>query len=126
MANATTTAALASKDIDAAFGNFPLISLHEVGRARIVYTTKATTPPLSANPPFWSPRPSRRPTLQLVAKIVKAIVAAARWSSDEANRDALMEIWARSGTPASVFRYDFADQPLRYRNTPMIDPVGNP
>jgi sulfonate transport system substrate-binding protein len=34
MDNATTSAALASKDVDAAFGNFPLISLNEIGRAR--------------------------------------------------------------------------------------------
>jgi len=122
MDNATTTAALASKDIDAAFGNFPLISLHEVGRAKIVYTTKGDNPAFERQSAVLVTEAFEASHPQLVAKIVKAIVAAARWSSDEANRDALMEIWAKSGTPASVFRYDFADQPLRYRNTPIIDP----
>jgi sulfonate transport system substrate-binding protein len=122
MDSATTNAALAAKDIDAAFGNYNLISLSEAGRARIVYTTKGDNPAferqgaLLATDAFESAHP------RLVAKIVKAVVAAARWSSDEANRDALMEVWAKSGIPASVFRYDFEGQPLRYRNSPMIDP----
>jgi sulfonate transport system substrate-binding protein len=58
----------------------------------------------------------------LLGKIVKGFVQAASWSSDEANREAVFEIWAKSGTPAAVFRYDYANQELRYRNSPLIDP----
>jgi sulfonate transport system substrate-binding protein len=122
MDNATTSAALASKDVDAAFGNFPLISLNEIGRAKIVYTTKGDNPAFERQASVLVTEAFETAHPRIVTKIVKGLVAAARWSSDEANRDALMDLWAKSGTPASVFRYDFADQPLRYRNSPVIDP----
>lgn len=122
MDTATTTAALATKDIDAAFGNFPLITLQEQGRARIVYTTKGDNPAYErhshviASDAFVTAQP------ELTQKIVTGFVKAAHWASDEANREAVLEIWARSGTPVSVFRYDFDGQPLHYRNSPIIDP----
>jgi sulfonate transport system substrate-binding protein len=53
--------------------------------------------------------------------VVTAIVKAAYWSSQEENRDALFEIWAKSGRPASVYRLDFEGQSLKYRNTPLLD-----
>ncbi len=53
MDNATTNSALASKDIDGAFGNWPLISLHLANRAKIIYSTKGMTPPSSAIPWCW-------------------------------------------------------------------------
>jgi sulfonate transport system substrate-binding protein len=122
MDSATTNAALASKDIDAAFGNFNLISLNEIGRAKIVYSTKGDNPAFERQAAVLVTDAFEAAHPRIVGKIVKALVAAARWSSEEANRDALMEIWAKSGIPASVFRYDFDGQPLRYRNTPLIDP----
>jgi sulfonate transport system substrate-binding protein len=63
---------------------------------------------------------SRHP--DLTQRIVTAVVKAAYWSSQEENREALFQIWARSGRAASVYRADFADQPLKYRNSPLIDP----
>lgn len=122
MDNATASAALASKDIDAAFGNYNLISLNEAGRAKIIYTTKGDNPAFERQSAILVTAAFEAAHPQIVAKIIKALVAAARWSSDEANREALMEVWAKSGTPASVYRYDFEGQPLRYRNSPLIDP----
>lgn len=122
MDSATTTAALASNDIDAAFGNYNLISLDETGRARIIYTTKGDNPAFERQSAVLVTEAFEAAHPRIVGKIVKALVAAARWSSEEANREALLDIWARSGIPASVFRYDFEGQPLRYRNTPLIDP----
>jgi sulfonate transport system substrate-binding protein len=122
MDNATTNAALASRDVDAAFGNYNLISLDQIGRAKIVYTTKGDNPAFERQSAVLVTEAFEAVHPQIVAKIVRGLVAAARWSSDEANRDALMDIWAKSGTPASVYRYDFEGQPLRYRNSPVIDP----
>jgi sulfonate transport system substrate-binding protein len=122
MDSATTNAALASKDIDAAFGNFNLISLNEIGRAKIIYTTKGDNPAFERQSAVLVTDAFETAHPRIVGKVVKALVAAARWSSEEANRDALLDIWARSGIAASVFRYDFDGQPLRYRNTPLIDP----
>jgi sulfonate transport system substrate-binding protein len=119
---ATTNAAIASRDIDAAFGNFGLISLHEQGRAKIVYSTKGDDRAFERQSAFLVTETFERAHPDLTAKIVKALVAAAHWSSEESHRDAVLAIWAKSGTPASVFGYDFAGQTLRYRNSPLIDP----
>lgn len=121
MDSATTNAALTSKDIDAAFGNFPLASLAEKHVAEIIYTTKGDNPAyerhstLIAQDAFIKGRPD------VTQKIVSAIVRAARWSSDEANREAFFEISARTGFPASGYRFDFSGQELKYRNSPIID-----
>ncbi|MGY2047890.1 ABC transporter substrate-binding protein [Methylobacterium sp. JK268] len=122
MDTATTSAALASRDIDAAFGNFPLISLQEQGRAKIVYSTKGDDPAFERQGAVLVTDTFEAAHPRLVAKVVRALVAASAWASDEAHREALIETWAKSGTPASVFRYDYADQPLAQRNSPLIDP----
>jgi sulfonate transport system substrate-binding protein len=91
------------------------------GLARIVYTTKGDNPAferqstLIADDAFVVAHPD------LTQKIVTALVKAADWSSQEQNRDALFEVWARSGRPASVYKADFKGQTLKYRNSPLID-----
>lgn len=122
MDTATTNSTLASKDVDAAFGNFGLVMLEDQGRAKIVYTTKGDNPAFERQAAILVTESFEAKNATLVGKIIKALVQAARWSSDEANREAAFEIWAKSGTPASVFRYDYAQQELRYRNSPLIDP----
>lgn len=119
---ATTNAALASRDIEAAFGNFPLISLAEQKKATIVYSTKSDDRAFERQSAFLVTEAFEQAHPEVVAKVVKALVEASRWASDEANRESLLAIWAKSGTPASVFRYDVADQELRYRNSPLVDP----
>ena len=59
---------------------------------------------------------------ETVQKIITEFVRAARWSSEPGNFDQAVAIWARSGTPEGVFRYDFADTDVRYRNSPIVDP----
>jgi sulfonate transport system substrate-binding protein len=58
---------------------------------------------------------------EIVARIVKAHVKAAHWSSLEANREALFAIWARSGYPEASFRFDNEGQALKFRNTVLLD-----
>jgi sulfonate transport system substrate-binding protein len=122
MDEASANAALATRNIDAAFGNYGVLLLADQGLAKIVYTTKGDKPEferqstLIAADSFVSAHPD------LAQRVVTALVKAAYWSSREENRDALFDIWARSGRPASVYRADFADQTLKYRNSPLIDP----
>jgi sulfonate transport system substrate-binding protein len=121
MDTATTNAALTSRDIDAAFGNFPLASLAEKHIAEIIYTTKGDKPAYERHSTLIGQEAFIKANPEITQKIVSAIVRAARWSSDEANREAFFEISARSGFPASGYRYDFSGQELRYRNSPIID-----
>jgi sulfonate transport system substrate-binding protein len=121
MDEASSNSALATGNIDAAFGNYGVLLLSEQGLAKIVYTTKGDNPAferqstLIADDAFVSKYPD------LTQRVVTAVVKAARWSSDEQNRDALFEIWARSGRPASVYRADLEGQTLKYRMSPLID-----
>ncbi|WP_315742149.1 MULTISPECIES: ABC transporter substrate-binding protein [unclassified Bradyrhizobium] len=121
MDTATTNAALTSRDIDAAFGNFPLASLVDKNIAEIIYTTKGDNPAYERHSTLIGQQAFIAAHPDITQKVVSAIVRAARWSSEEANRDAFFEISARSGFPASGYRFDFKDQELKYRNTPLID-----
>jgi sulfonate transport system substrate-binding protein len=121
MDEASSNAALATRNIDAAFGNYGVLLLAEQGLTRIAYTTKGDNPAferqstLIASDDFVTKYPD------LTQRVVTAVVKAAYWSSQEENREALFEIWSRSGRPPSVYRADFAGQPLKYRSSPLID-----
>jgi sulfonate transport system substrate-binding protein len=121
MDTATTNAALTSRDIDAAFGNFPLAGLVDKNIAEIIYTTKGDNPAYERHSTLIGQEAFITAHPDVTQKIVSAIVRAARWSSDEANREAFFEISARSGFPASGYQFDFKDQELKYRNSPLID-----
>src|SRR3569833_249394 len=96
MDTATTNAALTSRDIDAAFGNFPLASLVEKNIADIIYTTKGDNPAYERHSTLIGQEAFIAAHPDVTQKLVAAFVRAARWSSDEA-------------------------QELKYRNTPIID-----
>jgi sulfonate transport system substrate-binding protein len=121
MDEASANAALATRNIDAAFGNYGVLLLADNGLAKIVYSTKGQDPAferqgtLIAADSFVASHPD------LTQRVVTAIVKAAHWSSQEENREALFDIWSRSGRPASVYRADFDGQTLKYRNSPLVD-----
>lgn len=121
MDTAGTNAALISGDIDAAFGNFPLAGLADKGLAEIIYSTKNDSPSYERHSTLIAQEAFVRAHPEVTQRIVNAIVRAAKWSSEESNREAFFEISARSGFPASGFRFDFAGQELKYRNSPLID-----
>ncbi len=121
MDEATSSAALVAHDIDAAFGSYGLLDLVARKLAKIVYTTKGDNPAFErqgaivASAAFVAEQP------ELTQRVITAFVRAADFSSQEKNREALFQIWARSGRPAETFRADFAGQELAYRNSPLID-----
>jgi sulfonate transport system substrate-binding protein len=121
MDTATTNAALISRDIDGAFGNFPLAGLVDKGLADIIYSTRGDSPSYERHSTLIAQEAFLRAHPDVAQRIVNAIVRAAKWASEEANRDAFFDISARTGFPASGYRFDFADQDLKYRNSPLID-----
>jgi len=121
MDTATTNAALTSRDIDGAFGNFPLSALVEKNIAEIIYTTKGESPSYERHTTLIAQEAFIKAHPEITQKIVNAVVRAARWASEEANREAFFEISARTGFPAAGYRFDFSGQDLKYRNSPLID-----
>ena len=121
MDEASANAALATGNIDAAFGNYGVLLLAAQGLVRIAYTTKGDNPAFERQSTLIADDGFVRAHPDLTQKIVTAVVKAADWSSQERNRDALFEIWARSGRAASVYKADFEGQTLKYRNSPLLD-----
>jgi len=122
MDSATAGAALANHNIDAAFGGFELFSLQRQGVAKIVYTSKGDDPAYGRNSALLATEDFVNSHPDAVQTIVTAIVKAAAWSSDGANRAAVFETWAKSGHPAESFRDDFEGSSLKDRSSPLIDP----
>lgn len=118
---ATMQAALVSKDVDAAFGDPSFLPLEERGLARIVYSTKGDNPAFGRHAHVLVTDAFATAHPDLTRRVVKAFVRAAHWASLEENREALFEIWSKSGIPAANFRADYAGVPLKARSTPLFD-----
>lgn len=114
-------AALAAHQVDAAFGAFYMLAIRDIGSARIVYTTRGRSPTLTVLGGFFVSEDFAVRHPALVDRVVKAIVAESAWATDEANRQAVFELWAGSGLPASIYAEEFGGIPSRDFNSPLLD-----
>jgi sulfonate transport system substrate-binding protein len=121
MDEASANAALATRNVDAAFGVYGVLLLAEQGLAKIVFSTKGASPTFERQATLIAADSFVAKNPDLTQRVVTGAVKAAHWSSQEQNRNALFEVWARSGRPASVYRTDYDGQTLKYRNSPVID-----
>jgi sulfonate transport system substrate-binding protein len=121
MDEASANSALATHNIDAAFGNYGVLLLAQQGLAKIAYTTAGDSPTFERQSSLIAADSFITKYPEITTRVVRAIVKAAYWSSQEDNRAALFGIWARSGRPPSVYATDFANQPLKYRSSPLLD-----
>jgi sulfonate transport system substrate-binding protein len=118
----SATAALASGAIDASFGGSEYLDLAKRGIVKIIYSTKGDDPTLGAEAGLLVTVAFEKAHPDVTEKVVEGFVRAARYGSDEANRQAVFAIWAQSGLPAESFAEDFKDERLAHRNSPIIDP----
>lgn len=115
-------AALATKDIDAAFGYVELFALRDKGAAKVIWSAHEDnyrfTRQLAvlARDEFVQQHP------QTVQKVVTAHVKVARQWTDEQRRADLFEEWGKTERPAQDWRQDFIGQPLKVRLSPLLDP----
>lgn len=114
-------AALASKQVDAAFGAFYMLALRDLGSANIVYTTRGRSPTLTVLGGFLVTEDFAGKYPAIVDRVVRAVVAEAAWTSDEANREAAFELWAGSGLPIGNYREEFDGVAARDFNSPLLD-----
>jgi sulfonate transport system substrate-binding protein len=121
MDTATMSAALASRDVDAAFGEPALLDVAGKGLAEIIYTTKGDNPAFERHAHILATAAFEAAHPDITGRVVKAFVRAAQFASDETNREQVFEIWARSGIPADRYRKDFDGESMRYRNSPLFD-----
>ncbi|MDY7578820.1 ABC transporter substrate-binding protein [Herbaspirillum sp. RTI4] len=119
---ATMLAALSGKDIDAAFGNINLLRLRDKNAARIAFSSKGGSPIFTTQSHVLVSEDFAGQYPDITARTVKAFVKTAKWASDEVNREEVLRLWAKAGTPYEHWKEDYAGEPLRVRINPNFDP----
>jgi len=114
-------AAILSGNIDGAFGGVEVLELKRRGIIEIPYDTKNDKPEFSRAAGLYVTEEFEAKHPELVQRVVNAYIRAARWGADEANREALYEVYAKSGIPTESFREYFSGQRLADRLNPLID-----
>ncbi|SAK95649.1 nitrate ABC transporter substrate-binding protein [Caballeronia arationis] len=120
--SAAAQAALASKGVDAVFLDYNLFKLQRQGLAKIVYASRDGGLQLTRQAHLLVLEDFERAHPEIVQKVVTSVVQASQWSSDETNRSALFELWSKSGVPAESWQSEYANQQLKDRSSPLIDP----
>lgn len=120
MDTGTAAAALASKDVEAVFGGVDLLALRDRGVAKIIYSIKGQEEKFSASTALLVTEEFAAAYPEITARVVKVMLRAAQWSSEEDNRDRLFLLWAKSGTPYSHYKESY-EGPLKLRTTPLMD-----
>lgn len=118
---AASQAALASKDIDAAFGGFELLTLRDKGIAKIIYSSKGRSPAVTRNAHVLVTEAFEKKYPEIVGRVVKALVRSAQWTSDEKNRDEVFHLWAKTGIPYTTWKESFEGEPMKLKNSPLFD-----
>jgi sulfonate transport system substrate-binding protein len=122
MEPANAKAAFLAGQVDAVFGTLDLVRLSSEGKARILWSSKkyplaASAGHILVNQKFADRYPEH------AYRVVKALLKAAHWAGEEANRDSVLKIWGSAGAlPESLYRREFKDVRLSIRLSPIFDP----
>ncbi|AWP94318.1 ABC transporter substrate-binding protein [Bordetella holmesii] len=114
-------AALVSNGVDAAFGGYEWFKVRDKGLAKVIYSTQGQDPAFTRQASLLVREDFERENPAQVQKVVDVFVQAAKWASDEKNRDALFKIWEKSGVPYASWAAEFDKQDLAVRNSPLVD-----
>lgn len=118
---ASTNAALASNEIDAAFGSVALLQLEDQGLVKVVYNSNDHAPSAARIGSIFVTEEFEQARPEIVARIVKAATRGAHFASLEGNRQAILDEWEKSGTTRSILERDIAGLDLSVRHSPLLD-----
>src|SRR5688572_2012789 len=122
MDTATARAAMATGDVDAAFGWTEYLSLRDQGIARILYTTGPQDAGFVRHASFVGSEAFINKYPEHTKRVVKTLVLAAKWLSDqEANPAPVYQLWTRSGVTFANFKEDLGGTSLKVLSSPLID-----
>jgi sulfonate transport system substrate-binding protein len=119
--NAGIKAALASKQIDAGFGQLDLLMLRDRGLVTIPYSTKDHSLKLTRQAHLLVTNDFDERYPAIVDRVVKVLVGAAYWASQEQHRNEVFAIWSKAGIPAQYFAEDYKGDSMKLRNSPLFD-----
>ncbi|MEY5097361.1 MAG: hypothetical protein RJA36_80 [Pseudomonadota bacterium] len=115
-------AALLSRDVDAVFDYVGLFDLRDKGQAKVVWSAAQDSYKYTRQTALLVTDDFARQHPSAVQRVVSAIVKVAHRYSDEGRRAELFEKWGKTEYPDRVWREDFIGQPLRVRQSPLLDP----
>ena len=123
MDTATAKAALTTKDVDAAFGNYDLLALRDQGVAKIIYDTKGGDARFLKNSSLLVSQEFIDKYPSITKRIVKVLVLGAKYQADlDADRSKALLLWSKSGFPYAAFKEDFTGaSTFKLRASPLID-----
>lgn len=119
---ASSLAALATRDIDASIGSLDVLRLRDKGQVRVLYRSKGDSPVFTRQSHLLVTERFADAHTEATQRVVKALLRSARWASEEVNRDEVLRLWARAGTPFEHWKEDYDGDPLRVRLNPTLDP----
>jgi len=121
MDTATSRAALITKDVDAVFGDYGLLTLRDQGAVRIVYNS-AGDPRFLRHCSWIGSESFIKKYPQITKRVVKTLISAAKWESDnEANPAPVYQLWTKSGYTFTAFKEDRKGQSLKVLASPLLD-----
>ncbi len=117
-------AALAAGKVDAHFA-IQAYQLEEKGIGKIIWSTEGKPLHFKMRAELWGSSEFARKYPELTQLVATAYVRAAHWASQDANRETVIKIGSRNGTPESVVRRQYADPSLSWRDrwNPLPDEV---
>ena len=122
MDNATAKAALTTKDVDAMIGLSDVLALRDQGVARVIYSTKGD-PRFTCNSTIVGSDDFIRKYPAYTKRLVRQYVLASKWLADqEKDPSEAYRLWAKSGTPFSIYKEDWGGESIKEKNSPLVDP----
>jgi len=115
-------AALAAHNIDAMYTLTDAYLLEDRKVGRIIWSTKQAPVDWKMRAELWAAKKFIDAHPDLTQLVATAYVKAAHWAAQAENEEAMVRISARSGTPESVVRREFADEatPWKERWSPLF------
>lgn len=117
---AGVNAALATGQIDAAFCMITTFGLKDKNLIRYIYSSDFQ-PRFSAVGGLLVTDEFARQYPQSVDLFVQAIVQGAWFAGQPQNRQAVYDIWAKSGVPKNYFEREYKNQDLKVTTSPLVD-----
>jgi sulfonate transport system substrate-binding protein len=118
---AAALAALTTGDIDAAIGFLELFKLRDQKKIRVIYSSANDSPIYTRQAHLLVTDAFAQKYPDATRRVVKGLVKAARWGSDEANRAEVYRTWALMGIPEAHWIEEEAGRSLRDRLSPIMD-----